>query len=486
MPGFGSILSVARTAITVQQTAIQTTSHNIANAQTPGYSRQRVEMSPMMPLVLPFGSVGMGVEIADIARLRDTFLDGSFRRDAAATDAYGMRRDLLGEIESILSEPSDSALSATLDAFWNAWADLSNNPGNPISQGVVRHRGQQVVDMFSSTTSRLSDLANRTRERLTLTVGEINSLAEQVARLNGEISAAEASGNQAPDLRDARDRLCDQLARLGVSRAEPQQDGSVAIYVGGMAIVSGNRSRALEVRGGTAVAIGLVGDPDPMIGVSGALAAMVDFINVDSVAAQSRLDGLARGLVNGVNEYHASGWTASGDALGNSNWNPLLGPTGSRVNFFDTASLTAGTISLSAEVLNDPTVIASGDVQNAPGNNNIALALAALRDDGGMDALRTRLGANFGAVIGFPPGTSYAEHYRQTVTDVGVQVADAENQRVVFDAMATQADARRMSVAGVSMDEELTRLMQFQQGYSAAAKIIGTVDEMMQTLIQMV
>lgn len=486
MSTFGNVLSVARTAIATQQAAIQIASHNIANAQTEGYSRQRVDLASMDPLHMTFGALGTGVQIANVTRARDSLLDASFRRESSNTEGYGMRHDLLAEIEGILNEPSDVALAATLDAFWNSWADLSNNPGSPIAQGVVRQRGAQVAYTFNSATTRLNEVVSRTRDRLVQTVHEVNALAGRIATLNGEITAAEAGGNQAPDLRDTRDRIADQLALLGVSRAEIQADGSLGIYIGGMAIVSSNHARTIEVRGGTTVSIGITGDPGSLIGVAGALASMVDFINVDAVAMQTRLDALAKGIVNGVNEYHAAGWTASGDALGNSNWNPATPPTGSRVNFFDAASLTAGTIKLSAEVAADVTVIASGDVQNAPGNNSIALALGALRDDSGMDALRIRLGANFTTAIGFPAGVSFAEHYRSTVSDLGTQVGDAGRQRIVYDTLATQADNRRLSVAGVAIDEELTKLMQYQQAYAAAARVVSAVDEMMQSLIQMV
>jgi flagellar hook-associated protein 1 FlgK len=486
MPTFGSVLSVARNAIAVQQAAIQITSHNIANAQTTGYSRQRVEMSPNYPLVMSFGSLGTGVEIADITRSRDSFLDAAVRGETASAEGYGMRHDLFSEIEGIMNEPSDAALAETLDAFWNSWADLSNNPGSPVAQSVVRQRGAQVAYMFNSTTTRLNELVNRSGNRLLGTVSEVNALASKIATLNGEITAAESAGNQAPDLRDARDKVADDLSKLGVSRADIQKDGTLSVYIGGVAIVSGGQSRTVDVRAGTTTSIGIVGDPDALIGVGGSLAAMIDFINVDAPATQSRFDELARGIVNGVNEYHASGWTASGDALGSANWIPANGPTGSRINFFDPASLTAGTIKLSAEVQADATVIASGDVQNAPGNNSIALAIGALRDDSGMDALRTRLGATFASVIGFVAGTSYAEHYRQSVSDVGIQVSDADRQKTVFDTLAQQADHRRTSVSGVSIDEELTHLMQYQQAYSAAAKVVSVVDEMMQSLLQMV
>ena len=135
--------------------------------------------------------------------------------------------------------------------------------------------------------------------------------------------AAEGNGTQSPDLRDARDRVADQLSKLAGVRVEMQANGSMGVYVGTMMLVDSDNARALEVRSATTTSIGFVGDPDPVMGVGGQAGQMVEFLNTDVPAVRSRLDELARGLVNGVNEYHASGWTAAGDALGGANWNPL-------------------------------------------------------------------------------------------------------------------------------------------------------------------
>jgi flagellar hook-associated protein 1 FlgK len=158
MSTFGSILGSARDAIGAQQAAIQTTSHNIANAQTAGFSRQRVELTPNYPELMPYGSIGTGVLIGNITRARDSFLDTSFRRETSATEGFGMRSDLLSEIEGIFNEPSDAALASTLDAFWNSWGDLSNTPGSATAQGLVKQRGAQVADMLNSTATRLNEL----------------------------------------------------------------------------------------------------------------------------------------------------------------------------------------------------------------------------------------------------------------------------------------------------------------------------------------
>jgi flagellar hook-associated protein 1 FlgK len=483
---FGSILSIARQAISAHRVAMQTVAHNIANAETEGYSRQRTELSAAHPAHLPYGSIGMGVEISNVVRLREPLLDAAFRRELGSRYGFDIRKNLLGEVEAVLNEPGGTGLASSLDEFWNSWSDLSNNPGNGAAQSVVRQRGVHVAQQLNSFATRIADVADRARSRLMTSVGEINELARQVADLNRQITAAEAGGNDAPDLRDQLDLVSDRLAALVGARPVPQANGTLGVYIGTVMIVDATNARALEVRGTGPVSLGVKGDPDPLLGAGGQIQAIIDFVNVDIPAVQSRLDGIARAIVNGVNEYHTSGWTVAGDALGNSNWDPLLGPTGSRVNFFDPAFTTARSIKVSSEVAADFRVIAAGDVQNAPGNTTVALALGALRDDLGMAALATRMGANFATQVGFAAGESYGDHYTQTVTDIAVSVSDSEHQFAIYDTLTRQADNQRTSVFGVSIDEELTLMLQHQQAFAAASRVVRAADEMAQTILDMV
>ncbi|MEO6445732.1 MAG: flagellar hook-associated protein FlgK [Gemmatimonadaceae bacterium] len=481
----GSILNIARKAIATHQVAMTITSQNIANAQVEGYSRQRAEINAATPLKLPIYSIGTGVQVDGVIRMRNELLDTTFRREAGNREAASTRSDLLQEVESMLGEPSDGGLANSIDQFWNSWSDLSNSPGNTAAQSVVRQRGQQVAYTLNSYSTRLDDLTNRSRDRLIGVVGEINQLTSQFAAINQQITVAESGGHQAPDLRDLRDRLGDQLSKLAGVRVVPQTNGTVGVYIGSMMLVDASNARQLQVGSGSALSINIVGDPEPLAVVGGEAGELMRFVNTDLPPVKGSLNAFARGFVNGVNEYHASGWTPAGDALGASNWVPANGPTGSRVNFFDASFTAAGTIRLSAEVQANAAVIASGDVQNAPGNNNVAIALSTLRDRTGMAALQTRMGANFATQIGFVPGVSYGDHYGQTVTSVGIDTADAMNQFTVFDTLTQQADLRRTSVSGVSLDEELTLLMRHQQAYTAATRLVKVADEMAQAILNM-
>lgn len=487
MSTFGSILSIARTAIAAHQTAVQTVSNNIANAETEGYSRQRAELQPRYPQKFGYGWVGTGVDVNNVVRLRDSLLDANFRRESASAEGFGVRRDALSQIEGILGEPNDAALSGALDAFWSSWSDLSNNPGSPSNQAVVRQRGVEVASTLNRFATRLNDLELSTRGRLSQSVDEINRLASQLADLNGQITAAEVTGIQAPDLRDSRDRIADQLTKLGGSRVIVQNNGTYAFLIGGATIVDAVNARQIEVKPGNPASVGLVGSPDSFPQMEGALGAIVTVLNTDIPDVRGKLDTLAKGLVNGVNFLHQSGWTAAGDALGNANWNTATPPTGSRVNFFDPARVTALSISISTEVANNAGVIASGSTQNAPGDNTLALALGALRDPTGIANLQTAMGSvAFAAQVGLTGGATFGDSYRNTVTSVGMQFRAADASATTYETLASQAETRRQSVSGVSVDEELTLLLRHQQAFQAASRLVNTADEMAQAILQMV
>lgn len=487
MSTFGSILSIARTAISAHQAAVQVVSHNIANAETEGYSRQRAELVPSLPQRLAYGSLGTGVDIQNIVRVRETLLDANYRREAASAEGYSLRSDILSEIEGIFGEPSDQALAGALDAFWSSWSDLSNNPGSPSAQAVVRQRGIEVANTLNRFATRLSDVEATTRARLSTSVDEVNRLGAQLADLNKQITIAEVGGKQAPDLRDARDRIGDQLAKLTGGRLMPQQNGTLSFVIGGSAIVDGSSARAIEIRTGPPMGVGIVGASDALGQVEGTLGAIATLLNSDIPDVRSKLDTLARGLVNGVNFLHTSGWTAAGDALGGANWDALTPPTGSRVDFFNPAGTSAATIAISSQVAANASVIASGSTQNAPGDNSLALAMASLRDSTGVGALQAAMGnVAFAAQVGLPASTTFGDSFRNTVTNVGMQVRSAESSASVYETLATQAETRRSSVNGVSIDEELTLLMRHQQAFQAASRLVRTADELAQTLIEMV
>ena len=462
---FGGLLSIARTGLAASQAQISTTSQNVTNAQTPGYSRQRVLLVPNYPERLPQGTFGTGVLVDGVERMRNELLDAGYRRDTQNAAFNEERRDALQAVENVLGEPSDTGLASSLEQFWSSWSDLSTNPDSSAARGVVRQRGAQVAAQLNAFGNQIADAQTVARTRLLETADRVNALSAQVADINARIVAAEAAGNEAPDMRDQRDLKADELASLIGGTAYPQANGSVSITVGGDTIVDGANFKTVRVQS-------LVSDPtklgfalgalpagggatETMYQIGGQISGTLDAYNNVYPAALSQLDGVASALVAATNTVHRAGF---------------IGATAAG-NFFDSTRTTARTIRLDSTIVANVDSVAASGIPNESGDNTVALALSRLRD-----ATTTVNGQT----------ASISEGYRTVVAGIATSVNSASGTATAARTLATQSDTRRESIKGVSIDEEMVNLMKYQQSYAAAAKLIAVVDELSQTLLGMV
>lgn len=456
MPSIGTILATASTGLRTQQAALNVVAHNIANAATEGYARQRAVIDPRPALHTPQGSYGTGASVTDVESLRDALLDANFWGETGNAAQHEARAQLLGRLEAVLGEPSDHALSGSLDRFLSAWSDLASNPGSPVARTVVRQRGQELADKLNHLAASVDLIRQDVEARLTQGVARINALAEDLTRLNREIVSAESGGNTAGDLRDARARALDELATLLPINVTQRANGSVGVETSGVHIVDGAYHVPLEA--GTAsgvVGVRIVGRSGFLPAEGGSLGGILHVLNHDLPAVTGSLDELAAALVGEVNALHRLGTNGAGE-------------TG--VDFFDPGGETAASISLSSRVQAAAAAVAAGsgasDGAYRAGANDVALALASLRD--------TELTS-----LGSSPG----EHVRGLVSSLGIAVRSSTDAADVHRILTDQADVRRQSVSGVSVDEELVRLIQYQSAYQAAARVVSAADEMLQSLL---
>lgn len=478
------LFSIARSALLTHQTALQTISQNVANAETPGYSRQEAVLSANTPVRLPFGTVGTGVSVTTIIRKRDVLLDESFRSANTLSGDASMRRDLLSQLESVFGEPSEAGMANALDQFWNSWSDLSANPGSLAARAVVQQRGRQLGQLFNEYDTQLTTIRSSTLERLDNTVDRINALASQVAELNVRIVGAESSGNTANDLRDMRDVKLDELSKVAGTRVVPQPNGSVSVLIGNSMLVEGETATPLSVQmevpnplpatplTDVPVRIRLGDSVDRLAPLAGELSAMVDVINKEIPGARGRLDAMAAQVVDEVNTIHRSGFTFSGTTI----------PGAAAGNFFDpgtvTAPVTAASMKLLTAIVNDPARIAASGSASGPTDNSIAQRISSLRSLEGTVSWTGPNGATeTGSFLGF---------FRGLVTRLGIQTSSATDNAAVAEGLLTQADLRRQSVSGVNTDEELVNMLRVQQSYQAATKMIKAAEEMLDTLISLV
>ena len=463
MSGLFGILHVARSAIIAQQTAVRVASQNISNAETDGYTRTRAEMVTAPSIMTPYGQLGSGVRIDNVSRLRDPLLDANFRRDSGRAASSDLRFQLLDQVQQVLGEPSEIGLSRALDAFHSAWTDLSAQPTSTPLRGLVVQRGEQLATMLNSFSDRLDETKTYARQRLELGVSDINRLAEQIAMVSGQIVQAETSGQMATDLRDHRDLLVDELSTLGSVRVLDRSPNDFSVLIDGAMVADGADHDPLTIAGPPTEL--RIGSRTLRFEQASTMGDLLDVINTQIPTVQARLDTLAAGIVEQVNALHSSGYTVGG-------------ATG--VNFFDPAGTTARTIAVSVASSN----VVTSDVAGETSNNRVALAMGALRAKPSENTVASSFAA-WTAVQNNLGGVSFAEHYAVTVVDLGTVVNGAENDASVYSTLAQQAESRRESLSGVSTDEELILVMQNQQAYSAAARLVTVVDEMMQTILQL-
>lgn len=477
------LFSIARSALLTHQTSLQTISQNIANAETPGYTRQEAQLVANTPVQMPFGNIGTGVHVESIIRKRNLLLDENYRAAAGQSGEAGVRQSLMGQMEGIFGEPTDAGMTSALDQFWGAWSDLANTPTSGAAQAVVQQRGRQVAQLLNSYDTQLTQQRSATIEQMASTVSEINTYAQQVAALNGQILTTESNGQPANDLRDQRDMLADRLATLAGGRLIPQNNGTTSVLVGNSTLVDGTTISPLSIRfeipnpppavtpGDIPVRIQLGNSPDRLAPLGGELKALVDVVNTEIPTLRGRLDALASSIVSSVNAVHTTGFVFSGNTI----------PGTAAGNFFDAGTILdpvrASTIKLDTAIAADPSQIAVSGDANAPTDNTVGIALSQLRTKN--DSVTYTVGGSneTASILGF---------FRNTVTALGLKVRNAQDSDSMFTTLANQSNARRQSVSGVSVDEELVNLMRVQQSYTAATKLIKTADEMLQTLLQMV
>lgn len=444
-----SFLSIARSALLTHQRAMNVTAQNIANAQTPGYSRQRMMLVAEAPLLSGGHSYGRGVTEGGIQRSRDSFYDATFRRETGLFSHSDTLLGVLSQVEAALHEPSPDGLAASLDSLFNGFADLAADPTSPIARGAVVQAANNLTSQFHRLDSEISQAIQDAGVKMTHDVGEANRLAHVIGELNGQILAAGTGG--APDLQDQRDIAIDQLSNLVAVRVLPRNDGSLSVQSGNTLLVDGAQAQTIAMTaapgGGFGMTVGGIAfDPQ-----SGSLKALADATTTILPGIRAQLNTLAQSVVTEVNAIHRTGFTASG---------------ATNVDFFDPAGLSAGSIALSAAVAGSSGEIAAGG-SAAPGDSSIALALAGIERN----------------PVGSLGGATMRDFYVDLAGTVGSKVSDAQNNARTQQALVERADLYRSSVSGVSVDEEMTSLIAQQQAYTAAARMVSMADEMIKEVL---
>ena len=225
---FGTF-NTARTGLTAHQSAINVTSHNIANSSTIGYSRQRAKITTARPISIggEAGQIGTGAQIAAIERVRDSFLDYQVRVETSELGKYSAKAEYLSQVEGIFNEPSDTGISTSLSEFFDAFQELSKQSTSSSTRAVVAQKAKVLCDLLNNTYTKLEKLQQDSKDEIKSSVKEISSLLEQLTTINDQIRISSISGDHPNDLMDSRDALLDELsAKFGIDIDKTQFNGN--------------------------------------------------------------------------------------------------------------------------------------------------------------------------------------------------------------------------------------------------------------------
>ncbi len=508
-------IETSKRSLLTHRAALQTVGHNVANASTDGYSRQRVNMVAARPYDVKgmYSStapkqIGQGVEYESITRIRDSFLDVQYRRENQTLQMWKVREQTLMSIESLLNEPSDNGLRAVMDKFWNSLEVLNRDPSLLSARIDLIGAAVNFTNTFNEIDTGLADIAADAQANIDTTIVQANELIRKIGELNTIIRKNEGPGRNANDFRDQRDRLVDQLSSLVNIEVTEMADGTYSITAAGVNVVQGDATVMLEAGHALQATAGklagytqaaqevqkvrdqlnamvntlVTGDMTVRLEngymTSREMTALNDVTLEDGtvipagnpIPANVKITSPVEFLVQGFNGLHELGYTLDGQT---------------NIPFFTTkdgsTDFTIGNIQVNPALQADTNLIAASGQYEMQGGNRVAI-----RGNGDISHALTGVRDH---VFSFPPNMTNLssgtvdDYLRAFVADLGTRsntaIQNVENSQQLTDS----AELRRFEVSGVSLDEEMADMIRFQHAYNASARHMTTIDEMLDRVI---
>lgn len=472
MPSTFSTLEIGKSALLTSRRAMDVTGHNIANASTPGYSRQRVVLEPIIQRInLSAGTSGLGVRVADVARVRDKFVDAVLRNEQEKKAAFAIQKDTLDHLQVVFAEPSDSSIRESVDLFWASWHDLSSDPQSSAARTQLLEAGRSLTDMFRHLGSQIDSLTADIEAGIDATVAKVNLLAERVGSLNTEISRALARKEPVGDLMDRRDLLLDEVTETTGNTVSYLDEGTVKVNIGGIPLVDRHKVYRLESTvTGDGIKFNLLTGPKDS-----------DKIELDSVAGslgghktardgivlrfRKELNEVVKNLAQGVNAIHQADFEGTGP------YSPFfyLDPLGA--DFLST-------IKVDDNIIDHPDKIRTATGSD-PLDGSIALAIADFIEGNENSYLKQLKDSG---LLDLSDG-DFTDKWMGIVGGLGVEGQRVESGYDTQELLVKELANRKDSISGVSLDEEIANLIREQHAFNAASRVISTADEMLDTII---
>jgi flagellar hook-associated protein 1 FlgK len=565
-------LDIGVTGLRAAQQLLDTAAHNVANANTPGYSRQRVRLIEAAPYTFPAfnrsgmpGQIGSGVTVQSITRVRDTFLDLQVQAQTALKGEWDSRQQQLTKIESIFPEPSDTGLGSVISKYFSAWQDVASDPSSTAARTAMTEQASSLALELNRDATQLGAVRTDVNQQLKQQVTTVNDLATQIADLNGQIQRVTITGENPNDLMDQREQLLEQLSAIVPASVQTQKDGTMTVLVGGVDLVNNVNARKLVATTGAGGDITPTwSDGSSLALPTGQMKALLQVRDVDLAGYRSQLDTLAQGIADSTNALLQRGIDANGNA--------------GQALFTYYPGNVAATLGINPAIASNPQLVAAAGAANTPGDGSVAGLIADLQNAksysvgvagtnlvGGMDlttgstarlltiamdtataqtytfsssgpnsltitgadgssqtitvadmqaggtqilnfdqvGIKLTVNAGTSAKTGadlttdlttsgqntmvaanlYTPSQTITDFYAGLVGKIGTASSQANEMQANQQLVVDQVNSQISQVSGVSLDEEATDMIKFQHAYQAAARVITTMDEMLNTLI---
>jgi flagellar hook-associated protein 1 FlgK len=454
-----SLLFTARDALNSNQMAIDITGSNIANVNTPGYSRQQVDLKSLGSVTVGGAGTQIGVTVSQIERIYDRFIESQIIAQQQNTGYSDTLLRGLQNIEVMIDDTQGLGISDQLSKFWSSWEDLSKNPGGIVERSALLSAAQNLTSSLTSCKRNLDTITTDLSRSIADTVTSINEKVNELKDLNKKIIEIMGDKGEKNDLLDKQTQALKELGALINITHVGNADGTANVYLSnGQPLLQGIQEQTLSAKlnadgqSSDIFSSNLSGETVNSTLTSGKLGALIELQNKIVPEYINDIDAFSKSLADRVNELHRDGF----DAYNN---------TG--VNFFQILDEenSAGTIQVNSAISADVNRIAVATSVNGNGDN--ASLIAAVQNELLMNNKTASLGSFLATIVG------------QIGQQVSISKTNNDRQTVIANLLGNQ----RESVSGVSIDEEMIRLINYQMGYNAAGKLVSVVDEILDTLM---
>jgi flagellar hook-associated protein 1 FlgK len=445
----GSIFDISTRSLGVYQSALEVASNNIANSANPDYSRQQVNLTTETPNVAGGFVWGAGIKIEDITRVRDSFTDNQIRSNNPQNSESSNRSELMGQIEDSFSEPSDSGISTLMNNFFNSWQQLAVTPNSTALRQNVLSSAESLSNQVSSVYSSLTQTRSDIMTDLKTKVGTLNDDLKQVQQLNAQIFQFTSAGQSPNDLLDQRDKVIDDLSKMGNITVSYDNNNSATISIGGVFACDKENANQFSVSDNNGQATIVSKNNVSAVLNSGDLFADTDIYSNEIPNDLATLDQVFSTFTSQVNAVHQSGTN-------------IENPPGTNINFFD--SYNNGVLKINPAIVADTNKIAVSS-DGTSGNGDIAARIADLSSQPLIN------------------GQTLQDTYSSLVSQIGTKKQSADQSVTATSLIQQQLATQKSSYSGVSVDEEMSNILMYQRSYEASAKLVQVANECLQTLL---